>query len=251
MVNGQRTYPLVNEAENGAVSNPQNSAHWTFWDIAGIFSLCLVGTGVTGFAMLFFRGDDLVTKYVVMFVTGLLGMLAPPWWLNSRYGLFIDAVGVRKGKPNAWIYTWTGIAAVIALNGVMWQIAPAWSGPPVQLSRAVTYLDFILLPVSIGGFLFTVWGPVSEEVLFRGLLYGYLRSRLGVPVGLVVQGLLFVLVHFPFFKTSFNDGLLSSFQILFLGLVFGFLYQRTSTLYPSIICHGATTTSTWWPIIFG
>ena len=84
-----------------------------------------------------------------------------------------------------------------------------------------------------------VWAPISEEILFRGFLFGYLRAKIEVPIGLVVQALLFALMHPSVHSGNFGGGLVAFFQVFLLGIFFGFLYQRTSTLYPSIICHAA------------
>ena len=165
----------------------------------------------------------------------------PAWWVNSRYGLFIDAVGVRKGRANTSVYTWVGLAVAVGAVLVLWHTVPPRSGPPFHPSKATPYLDFLLLPISIGGFLMVVWAPISEEILFRGFLFGYLRTKIGVPIGLVVQALLFALMHTSAYNYSGNigGGLFALFQLFLLGIFCGFLYQRTSTLHPSIICHAA------------
>lgn len=95
----------------------------------------------------------------------------------------------------------------------------------------------------IGGPLFAVSSglgrviitPVMEELVHRGVIYGYLRGRFGWRVGLVLQALIFTLVHPNVYQGDFAIIL---FYFAF-GLGFGGLYQFYRSLYPAVICHGA------------
>jgi membrane protease YdiL (CAAX protease family) len=77
--------------------------------------------------------------------------------------------------------------------------------------------------------------PLMEELVYRGVIYGYLRSRLGWKIGLIVQALIFTLVHPNVYQGNFTIIL---FYFAF-GLGFGGLYQFYRSLYPAVICHGA------------
>ena len=77
--------------------------------------------------------------------------------------------------------------------------------------------------------------PLMEELVHRGVIYGYLRSKLGWRVGLVLQALIFTLVHPNIYQGDFAIIL---FYFAF-GLGFGGLYQFYRSLYPAVICHGA------------
>jgi membrane protease YdiL (CAAX protease family) len=238
-INEQRAKTLIMElGKDTALITPTN-AIWTFWDVIGIFALCWLGIGITTVTTMLLEIPASTSEKIAVFVGGLLGILAPPWWLNSRHGLFVDAVGLKRGHGNAAAYTLAGLFGVIVFCVLMWLVSPARIGSPVQAEKVSTYFILLLLPASVSGFLRIVWSPMAEEVLFRGLLYGYLRTRIGVPLALIVQGLLFALVHFPVFKAGFSGGILSSIQIVILGVFLGFLYERTCTIYPCVICHGA------------
>jgi membrane protease YdiL (CAAX protease family) len=41
----------------------------------------------------------------------------------------------------------------------------------------------------------TVWAPVTEELMFRGMLLGHLRERWGWWISAPVVGLVFALIH--------------------------------------------------------
>lgn len=73
--------------------------------------------------------------------------------------------------------------------------------------------------------------PIVEETFFRGMLYTALRSRLGVWWSSLISGAFFAAVH-----PTLPGGFL---PILVLGMVLAILREKTGSLVPSMICHGA------------
>ncbi len=74
----------------------------------------------------------------------------------------------------------------------------------------------------------TIGGPVAEELFFRGMLYGYLRTRFGIGLGLVLSAVLFAALH---------ANLMAFLPVLGLGLLFGWVYEKTGTLAAPIAVH--------------
>jgi membrane protease YdiL (CAAX protease family) len=72
--------------------------------------------------------------------------------------------------------------------------------------------------------------PLVEEVVFRGLLYGWVAGRWGVTAAWFVSSILFAAAH-----VEPAHALL----VLPLGLWFGWLRQRTDSLWPSLVAHMA------------
>jgi membrane protease YdiL (CAAX protease family) len=71
--------------------------------------------------------------------------------------------------------------------------------------------------------------PMVEEILFRGLLYGWLRGRLGVAAAVVLSAFLFALVHgIPMLMPA----------IAVQGVLLALLYERSGSLWPAIVMHG-------------
>lgn len=77
--------------------------------------------------------------------------------------------------------------------------------------------------------------PLMEELVYRGVIYGYLRSKLGWPVGLIVQASIFTMVH----PNVYQGGITIILFYFAFGLGFGGLYQFYRSLYPAVVCHGA------------
>lgn len=65
--------------------------------------------------------------------------------------------------------------------------------------------------------------PINEEIFFRGFL---------VPrFGIIISAVVFAVAHLSYFSIS------EFAAALFFGLVVGYIYKRTKSLYPSIIAH--------------
>ena len=82
--------------------------------------------------------------------------------------------------------------------------------------------------------------PFVEEVLFRGLVFGCLREKSAV-VGYAVSALLFAFLHVWTFALSSWDVSYLTLMLQYLapGLVFTWAYDRSGTLWTSILLHAA------------
>jgi membrane protease YdiL (CAAX protease family) len=90
----------------------------------------------------------------------------------------------------------------------------------------------MLQPVWLGFALLVVLAPLSEELLFRGFLYGGLaQSRIG-PVGaiLVTSGI-WTVIHVQYTWLIMT-------QVFIYGVVFGVVRWRSGSLWPPMITHG-------------
>ena len=72
--------------------------------------------------------------------------------------------------------------------------------------------------------------PLVEELVFRGLLYGWLESRWGSGLAVVVSSLAFAAAHVEPAHVLL---------VLPLGILFGLLRWRTRSLWPSLVAHVA------------
>jgi uncharacterized protein len=90
------------------------------------------------------------------------------------------------------------------------------------------------------GFIKFVLSPVSEEIILRGFIYGYLRTRTRRSIAIILQSFLSSIFHIYYILTAIrsNELLIVLSYLIFVNIVFGLLYEKTKSLYPPIICHG-------------
>jgi membrane protease YdiL (CAAX protease family) len=70
--------------------------------------------------------------------------------------------------------------------------------------------------------------PIAEEVLFRGVIYRWLRDRWGVWIGVIVSALVFGALH----------GEISVAGATFvMGLALAWIFERSQSLWPPILIH--------------
>jgi membrane protease YdiL (CAAX protease family) len=131
-------------------------------------------------------------------------------WLLA--GLGVCAIGILVNIAVVSLYVWiSGDTAdpQAALMGV------ALKGSAIQ---------FILM-LLMGG----VVVPIGEELLFRGILFAWLR-RWGLPLSVILSSLVFGIFHG--FSVVF-------FTAAILGAMLALLYEWSGSLWPPIIAHSA------------
>jgi membrane protease YdiL (CAAX protease family) len=132
----------------------------------------------------------------------------------------IPALGLR---PANWKYIVFGALGTMALSVAVSQVGlqPEGMKQVLDIVRDLHQLALSLL-------LLAVLAPLVEELVFRGLLYGWLAGRWGKNVGWIVSSLAFAAAH-----TEPAHIIL----VFPLGLLFGWLRKRTDSLLPSLVAH--------------
>jgi membrane protease YdiL (CAAX protease family) len=83
--------------------------------------------------------------------------------------------------------------------------------------------------MAIGYLLVGVVAPFVEEITFRGVVFGGLRSGWGTAAGVIVSGALFGIVHLvP----------LEALPLALIGMGLAAILMRTRSLWPAVIAHG-------------
>jgi membrane protease YdiL (CAAX protease family)/uncharacterized RDD family membrane protein YckC len=82
-----------------------------------------------------------------------------------------------------------------------------------------------------------VVAPVVEEILFRGVVFGWLRGRMPAVAAAVISAALFSLAHLGWMDWAL---LLPVFGI---GLVLAGLYHHSRSLWPGILVHASVNTA--------
>jgi uncharacterized protein len=144
-----------------------------------------------------------------------------------------DRLGFRYTGPGGValaIGTWlvAGFAGLL-LNAA----AQPLLGPPQDNARRVLTMASDPLFIGIVTFVVCLLAPFAEELLFRGLLLGWLLGRMPAAVAIGVTAALFAAVHLtpallPFLFT--------------LGIATGYLRWRTGSTFNSFVAHASQNT---------
>jgi membrane protease YdiL (CAAX protease family) len=84
------------------------------------------------------------------------------------------------------------------------------------------------------GVLIVAVAPVSEEIFFRGFIFGGLRSRLSFPAAALIAAAIFGVFHY----TGAGSAAVVP-QLAFLGFALAWVYEKTGSIYPAIGIHAA------------
>jgi membrane protease YdiL (CAAX protease family) len=184
------------------------------------WSLLLFGAAlvVIGFAVLrLVPLHDMLPLLGAFFAIGFLSVVAAvaPMGLAA-----IPALGLRGAN---WKYVVFGALATMALS-----VGVSHFGVEPQGMKQVLDIVRDLHQLALSLLLLAVLAPLVEELVFRGLLYGWLTGRWGKNVGWIVSSIAFALAH-----TEPAHIIL----VFPLGLLFGWLRKRTDSLLPSLVAH--------------
>jgi membrane protease YdiL (CAAX protease family) len=180
-----------------------------------VFGLALP---VIGFAVVrLLPNREMLTVLGAFFLIGLLAVIVAVAPLGKAA---FPALGLR---PANWKYPVFGALGTLFLSVAVSQIGiePQGMKQVIDVVREPHELILSLL-------LLSVLAPVVEELVFRGLLYGWIAGRWGGTPALVVSSLAFAAAHWEPAHVIL---------VLPLGFLFGWLRRRTDSLLPSLFSH--------------
>jgi len=150
--------------------------------------------------------------------------------------------GLRFRRPTRRDARWIlgGILVMIVTEYVLTSLFTFFNVPTAQNAAAIEATKHASLPM-FGGLIVVsllITGP-CEEILFRGLIQGYLRRYFSAIGAILLASLFFASVHLFALQGSLSgirNVLLSLFA---LSLILGFAYERTDSLFVPILIHGS------------
>jgi len=156
---------------------------------------------------------------------------------GGRPGREAGQLGLRRPRRRCF---WAALAIMgagavaflgvtFALAGVLHCFGVRLDQFPVQPLVRMIDREQSIGTVIAAGLLATVGAPMTEELLFRSVLYLPLRARLGVLPAAVVVSVLFGTFHmYPWGMA----------QLVVLSLTFVALFERTGSLWYPMVAHG-------------
>lgn len=142
---------------------------------------------------------------------------------NMARNIFYGALGYVGIIP--LIFT-IGILIYILLN--IFKLSP-----PPQPIVGLFLVEKNVMLMLISSVIASVFGPIIEEIFFRGVMYNAVKKKIGVFRAILVTSLLFSFLH-THAMTYFLVGFI---PIAILGALLAYLYEKTGSLIPSITLH--------------
>lgn len=213
----------------------QATGSWTVYDFILIWLGGFVGTGIflaVGVAL----GNQDWT--IALSLAGqYIGNLSVFWILTRNKDA--SAIGLTI-SPGDFFYIALGLILQVALALLLLPLSNLLfpdGRPQQEVAELIANADTTFLKVSLVAAA-VVLGPITEELMYRGILLKALEPR-GKRLALVVSSLVFAAVHVTGLDAS---QLLKSAAVILpplflLGLILAWVTQRTGRLGPAIFLH--------------
>ena len=140
----------------------------------------------------------------------------------------LPALAIRGAS---WKPVVLGPVATLAVSVAVSQVVPELEGMK-QVAELVRTPNALLASLLV----LAVLAPLVEELMFRGLLYGWIDGRWGSRAALGVSAIAFALAHYQWGAEGW-ERLAYALAVLPLGLLFSWLRRRTDSLLPSVVSH--------------
>jgi len=229
------------------------------WGMAG-FVITMVAAGalaanllvIENFALIARHADARVDLTGAPFVqaatcAGELGAaLFVVWYLRRLGPANATALAWRPAPPGAYAAATACGLAIIAIVLTMFHFIPPDASKLADLPMAKLFTGsaIAVLPVLVVAGLL---GPVLEEIVFRGIAFGGIATRLGPVWAGVITSVIFIVAHYPekkYYLPGFFDVGLFALAAVLLRLKFGsirpgiwmhILYNTGSAIAASLI----------------
>ncbi|HEX5610099.1 MAG TPA: CPBP family intramembrane glutamic endopeptidase [Solirubrobacterales bacterium] len=136
-------------------------------------------------------------------------------------GEIFSRLGLRRFQPSAFGWIAAAVGAYLAF-------ALFYSLLVVEPEQKDIAEGFGALPVQI--LLIAIAAPISEEICFRGMLFGGLREKLSRVPAALIAGALFGGLHVLTGATAVPP-------LIVFGFVLCLLYEKTGSIVPGILLH--------------
>jgi membrane protease YdiL (CAAX protease family) len=186
---------------------------------------------IYGALLAFIRNYEVLTVFyhLALFSFPLILILSK----KETYG----GLGFKRGNIRQGIL-WLSLILIFLVGGTYFRAFLLGKGVDLVFAFSLPFVMTITL------------GPISEEMFHRGLLQTKLEKILGETWGMVLPAILFALIHVPkllFAKDyvsvstpllpALSNPIASLFLFFGLGMLFGYVYQSTKSIYYAITAH--------------
>ncbi len=203
-------------------------------------AICFVGAQVLVGAIGVLAGGSLanvLSQNVLLLLLRLLLlviMVGALLWLPRLWGEAISRAQLGLKRSLKWSDIGWGAVGMLAAYGgsILLALLAQWLMTWVDLEQPQNLGLSVLTPgieMGLALLVLVVIGPIVEELIFRGYLYGKLEAlKVGFWLRTVVVSVLFALAHF-----QWNIAL----DVFVLSVIMCILREKTGSLWPAIVMH--------------
>lgn len=127
----------------------------------------------------------------------------------------------------------SGYLAQLIVSGILSLIRPSFEKQFQEYDKLVNSVSgagmYITMVIAV-----SIFAPIAEELMFRGIIMGYIKEYLPGAVAIILQALLFGWYHGMIIQSSYA---------FVLGIFLGLIAYKTKSLIPSIILHASINIS--------
>ena len=228
--------------ETALVPRTRPTVRWSLIDLAIVLVVSAVATVVLVVALggvLAIAGGNprrYLQTHVVVY-SAIVGMAAYGAILLAVYLAIVRrrhlswaAVGFRQPPLLALLLSplivLGQLMAVAIVNVVVTRFTGAIENPQIKSisgGQGFSWINFVLMLLLAG-----VVAPIVEETFFRGLLFGWLRSRLPLVVAVILSAAIFAAAHvIPILLPA----------LFAVGIILALAYHLSGSLWVSILLH--------------
>jgi membrane protease YdiL (CAAX protease family) len=214
---------------NLPLRRPFPYSNWGPW--AAVLGVVLaLGTGIVlGIpAAVIGQEDGELTTFgnVGLQLATAIGFLMVPMAIAAQRGAatmreVLERLGARRFDRSAWKWMAAAVGAYLLFAFLYVLLVTE----PEQEDIAEAFG-----PVGVQILLIAIAAPISEEICFRGMLYGGLREKLPRVGAALIAGLLFGALHAA-------TGVTAVPPLIAFGFVLCLLYEKTGSIVPGILLH--------------
>ena len=218
----------------------QSSPRWGIADIArvtliflsfGYIFVILQSLAVKFFPILYNENFHMIFNTAAMNIVGISVIL---YFVIGKYGQTASALGlVSKRISSGVFYAAVGYVTLIPVFLAIMVITFFVTRlieyqPPVQPIVRVFMEEKETGVLWFSALFAAIFGPIAEEIFFRGFMYTAVRKKMGIFWAMVITSAIFAFLH---------THIVGFLPIMALGMLLAFLYQKTGSLVAPISVH--------------
>ena len=223
---------------NNTTVSESSPVPWKTSDVLLGLVLVVVATLVSGIIFVAIGGDPNSGLALTVIATTIYSLMFLITWVVGplRHGTPLGSLGLKRPASMGYFRIFLFLLLVLGLFFVLIAIYAGllsllgWDLPDslpedLDLGGPVVTASFALVVV--------LWGPIAEEIFFRGFVFPGLTGRWGVLAAAALSSLLFAVFHvdprliLPFFA---------------IGMLLVWFYRKTESLWSCIVAHSIWNT---------